>query len=113
MCQKQIKNIINGSWNTYILFTDSTYECCGYNSFGQWGIGMHSNAIDAFVENNSIKIDNIFSNPLSQHVWCIDNNNKIYVCGKNYNKKWTQINTQIKIQKISTGGGYTIFINEN
>ncbi len=33
--QKQIKNIINGCGNIYILFTDSTYECCGYNEYGQ------------------------------------------------------------------------------
>eukprot|EP01084_Bolivina_argentea_P075923 137587_1 len=40
--QKQIKNIINGNRNIYILFTDSTYECCGYNYDGQLGINMDS-----------------------------------------------------------------------
>eukprot|EP01084_Bolivina_argentea_P163105 283796_1 len=29
--QKQIKNIVNGDSNVYIVFTDFTYECCGYN----------------------------------------------------------------------------------
>eukprot|EP01084_Bolivina_argentea_P282909 484387_1 len=40
--QKQIKKIINGHQNIYILFTDSTYECCGNNSCGQLGINMDS-----------------------------------------------------------------------
>eukprot|EP01084_Bolivina_argentea_P239776 402939_1 len=66
-----------------------------------------------FVKNNNMKINNIFSCPFSSHAFCIDNNNKIYVCGANYNNKWTQINTQIQIQKISTGNGYTAFINDN
>eukprot|EP01084_Bolivina_argentea_P198740 340224_1 len=40
--KKQIKNIINGWGNIYILFTDSTYECCGWNEDGQLGINMDS-----------------------------------------------------------------------
>eukprot|EP01084_Bolivina_argentea_P163108 283801_1 len=40
--QKQIKNIINGYGNIYILFTDSTYECCGNNRCRQLGIDMDS-----------------------------------------------------------------------
>eukprot|EP01084_Bolivina_argentea_P163106 283797_1 len=43
--QKQIKNIINGDGNIYILFTDSTYECCGNNEYGQLGINMDSDKI--------------------------------------------------------------------
>eukprot|EP01084_Bolivina_argentea_P043299 79784_1 len=46
--QKQIKNIINGNGNIYILFTDSTYECCGYNEYGQLGINTRSNKINTF-----------------------------------------------------------------
>eukprot|EP01084_Bolivina_argentea_P163104 283795_1 len=45
MYQKQIKNIINGDGNIYILFTDSTYECCGNNEYGQLGINMDSDKI--------------------------------------------------------------------
>eukprot|EP01084_Bolivina_argentea_P023639 44124_1 len=61
-----------------------------------------------------MKTNNIFTNPFSTHAFCIDNNNKMYVCGKKYyNNKWTQINTQINVQKISTGNGYTTFINDN
>eukprot|EP01084_Bolivina_argentea_P249655 418026_1 len=44
--QKQIKNIINGYRNIYILFTDSTYECCGDNREGQLGINMNSDTIN-------------------------------------------------------------------
>eukprot|EP01084_Bolivina_argentea_P065209 118868_1 len=66
-----------------------------------------------FVENNNIKINNIYSSPLSYHAFCIDNSNKIYVCGENYNRKWTQIHSEIQIQKIATGDGYTTFINDN
>eukprot|EP01084_Bolivina_argentea_P070753 128659_1 len=54
--QKQIKNIINGYQSIYILFTDSTYECCGNNIYGQLGINMYSHEINTFVENNNIKI---------------------------------------------------------
>eukprot|EP01084_Bolivina_argentea_P010966 20485_1 len=112
--QKQIKNIINGYGNIYILFTDSTYECCGYNWYGQLGINVNSKQMaTTFVKNNNMKINNIFSCPFSSHAFCIDNNNKIYVCGANYNNKWTQINTQINVQKISTGDEFATFLNNN
>eukprot|EP01084_Bolivina_argentea_P070841 128813_1 len=115
---KTLKNIINGYGNVYIVFTDSTYECCGYNNYGQLGINYHNSYdMNTFVQNTNIKINNIFTNPLSYHAFCIDNNNKIYACGYNYNNKWTEINTQIQIKKISTGDGYTThyttFINDN
>eukprot|EP01084_Bolivina_argentea_P066511 121240_1 len=108
--QKPIKNIINGYGNIYILFTDSTYECCGNNWYGQLGINTDSKQMNTFVNNNNIKINNIFSSPLSFHAFCIDYNNKMYICGKNYNNKWTDIkliNPQIQIQKIATGNGCT------
>eukprot|EP01084_Bolivina_argentea_P146075 255874_1 len=38
--QKQIKNIVNGYKNVYIVFTDSTYECCGNNQYGTLGINI-------------------------------------------------------------------------
>eukprot|EP01084_Bolivina_argentea_P010969 20490_1 len=90
--QKKIKKIINGNGNIYILFTDSTYECCGYNWYGQLGINMDNyetntlsvNGIKRFVENNNMKINNIFTSPSSLHAFCIDNTNKIYACGKHY-----------------------------
>eukprot|EP01084_Bolivina_argentea_P294337 506407_1 len=46
--QKTIKNITNGDRNIYILFTDSTYECCGNNKYGQLGINMVSYKIKTF-----------------------------------------------------------------
>eukprot|EP01084_Bolivina_argentea_P066515 121246_1 len=64
---KKIKKIINGNRNIYILFTDSTYECCGNNEYGQLGINMDSDKINTFVQNNNIKINNIYSTPLSIH----------------------------------------------
>eukprot|EP01084_Bolivina_argentea_P277992 474778_1 len=74
---------------------------------------MNSDKINTFVENKNIKINNIYSNPFSPHAFCIGNNNKIYVCGYNYNKKWTEMDTKLEIHTISTGSEYTTFINDN
>eukprot|EP01084_Bolivina_argentea_P159993 278646_1 len=46
--QKQIKNVINGNENIYILFRDSTYEGCGYNYYGQLGINTDNKKITTF-----------------------------------------------------------------
>eukprot|EP01084_Bolivina_argentea_P276554 471898_1 len=49
--QKQIKNIIIGCQNIYILFTDSTYECCGCNRYGQLGINIDTVYVHTLVQN--------------------------------------------------------------
>jgi alpha-tubulin suppressor-like RCC1 family protein len=78
----KIKNIFCGTYHNIILNENNELYVCGYNEFGQLGLG-DCDDINVYtkLEHNLGKIKNIYCG--ANHSVIINDNNELYVCGDN------------------------------
>jgi alpha-tubulin suppressor-like RCC1 family protein len=120
----KIINIYCAGYHNIILNENNELYVCGYNDFGQLGLGYNDNKnIHTKIENNFGKIKNIYCG--RYHNIILNENNELYVCGNNEfgqlglgdnNKKntYTKLEHNFgKIKNIYCGGYYNIILNEN
>lgn len=81
-----------GAGRTFVTDTDDNVYCCGYNGYGQLGLGDTTNRTNGFVQVTSIngsKADRIFgtcsrSDYPNSSTWVL-RNGQLFACGSNTN----------------------------
>jgi alpha-tubulin suppressor-like RCC1 family protein len=120
----KIKNIYCGSHNNIILNENNELYVCGYNCYGQLGLGdFQDRYIYTKLEHNLGKIKNICCGDF--HNIILNENDEVYVCGHNefgqlglgdnYNRNtYTKLEHNIgKIKNIYCGDNHNIILNDN
>jgi alpha-tubulin suppressor-like RCC1 family protein len=120
----KIKNIYHGYHHNIILNDDNELYVCGYNIFGQLGLGDTQN------RNTYVKLTHKFG--IIKNIFCgfdyniiLNENNELYVCGNNYygqlgfgdkedRKTYYNLKHNLgKIKNIFCGSNHNIILNEN
>ena len=122
-----VKQIACGQNNTFILNNDGSLWGCGYNNYGQLGLGTTNINYNTFTQvttniNNDVK--QIACG--SSHTVILKNDGSIWSCGGNGNgqlgisgagdkKTFTQVITNINndVKLIACGGSHTFILKTN
>jgi alpha-tubulin suppressor-like RCC1 family protein len=120
----QIKNIHHGGFHNIILNENNEIFVCGYNEYGQLGLGDSENRNTyTKLEHNFGKIKNIYNG--AHHNIILNENNELYVCGYNYygqlglgdcdnRNTYTKLEHNFgKINNIFCGVNHNIILNDN
>jgi alpha-tubulin suppressor-like RCC1 family protein len=119
----KIKNIFCGEYHNIILNENNEIYVCGYNEYGQLGLGDNKNRNTyTKLEHNFGKIKNIYCGGF--HNIILNENNELYVCGNNsYGQLglgdfqdryiYTKLENNFgKIKNIYCGAYHSIILNE-
>jgi alpha-tubulin suppressor-like RCC1 family protein len=124
-----VKQIVCGRYHTFILKNDGSIWSCGYNDYGQLGLGT----TDANAHSTFTKITTNISNDVKQiacgynYTFILKNNGSIWACGYNnygqlglgtsgssaYKNIFTQVTTNVNNVKEIICGDYYTFILKN
>jgi alpha-tubulin suppressor-like RCC1 family protein len=120
----KIKNIYCGSNHNIVLNENDELFVCGWNYYGQLGLGDISRRnIYTKLEHNLGKIKNIYCGASNNII--LNENNELYVCGGNnmgqlglgdydYREVYTKLEHNFgKIKNIFCGANHNIILNEN
>jgi alpha-tubulin suppressor-like RCC1 family protein len=122
-----VKQVVCGGLHTFILKTNGTVWGCGYNNYGQLGLGATSTSYNTFTQattniNNDVK--QIVCG--EHHTVILKNDGSIWSCGRNDtgqlglgsktdSNKFTKVTANVSndVKQIACGGLHTFIIKND